>query len=187
MKGRAAVKTSQKKKTKQKQEKKKKHKSDRRRVEVQPGEQLHLQPAGPSAGERSSNMPYCCAVTSCGNKIKKGAPVSFHHFPLREPTRLRLWLLALDIDVNTDLDELRKCYVCSDHFVLGDYASNGLPENGAVRRYLRPTAVPRIGVSRETSSKSVQAVSVVFTLSLLSPSIHPSIHLRYPSRVAFIG
>lgn len=177
MEGRA---TQKKKKTKPKQEKKK-HKSDRLRVEVQqPGEQLHLQAAG------CSNMPYCCAVTSCGNKIKKGAPVSFHHFPVREPTRLRLWLLALNIDVNTDLDELRKCYVCSDHFVLGDYASNGLPENGAVRRYLRPTAVPRIGVSRKTSTKSVQAVSVAFTLSLLSPSTHPSIHLRYPSRVAFI-
>ncbi|XP_029376907.1 zinc finger protein 287-like [Echeneis naucrates] len=90
-------------------------------------------------------MPYACAVKTCGNKAKRGTSLSFHRLPVREPERLKLWLLALDIDMSTPLEELKKCIVCSEHFVMGDYTTIGQPK-GMVHRFLRPTAVPTIGL-----------------------------------------
>uniref|UniRef100_A0A3B4XV52 Zinc finger protein 568-like n=1 Tax=Seriola lalandi dorsalis TaxID=1841481 RepID=A0A3B4XV52_SERLL len=92
-------------------------------------------------------MPNSCAVKTCGNKARTGASLSFHRLPVREPARLRLWLFALNIDVNTPRDELKKYIVCSEHFAPGDYTANGQPRTSAMHRFLTPTAVPTVGVS----------------------------------------
>ncbi|XP_030298490.1 zinc finger protein 154-like isoform X3 [Sparus aurata] len=92
-------------------------------------------------------MPHC-AVKTCGNKSRrKCSDLSFHRLPVREPKRLKLWLSALNIGVNTPVDELKKYVVCSEHFVPEDYSVRGQPRTGATHRYLTPTAVPTVGVS----------------------------------------
>ncbi|XP_073337392.1 uncharacterized protein [Pagrus major] len=92
-------------------------------------------------------MPHSCAVKTCRNKSKPGAALSFHRLPVREPERLKLWLFALNIDVNTPVDELKKHIVCSEHFVPEDYSVNRQPRTDATHRFLTPTAVPTVGVS----------------------------------------
>lgn len=104
-------------------------------------------------------MPHSCAVKTCGNKAKTGAALSFHRLPVREPGRLKLWLLALSIDVNTPLDELRKYIVCSEHFVPEDYTVNGQPRTDTMHRFLTPTAVPTVNVSSCTLQPTVKEVS----------------------------
>ncbi|KAM8739225.1 uncharacterized protein AB9X84_021404 [Acanthopagrus schlegelii] len=91
-------------------------------------------------------MPHC-AVKTCRNRSKTGAKLSFHRLPVREPERLKLWLSALNIDVSTPVDELKKHVVCSEHFVLEDYSVRGQPRTNAMHRFLTPTAVPTVGVS----------------------------------------
>ncbi|XP_022608688.1 zinc finger protein 568-like [Seriola dumerili] len=100
-------------------------------------------------------MPNSCAVKTCGNKARTGASLSFHRLPVREPARLRLWLFALNIDVNTPRDELKKYIVCSEHFAPGDYTANGQPRTSAMHRFLTPTAVPTVGVSPGAQDQSV--------------------------------
>ncbi|XP_029305464.1 zinc finger protein 3 homolog isoform X2 [Cottoperca gobio] len=89
-------------------------------------------------------MPHSCTVKTCSNKAKTGTALSFHRLPVREPERLKLWLSALNIDVNTPLDELKKCIVCSEHFVPEDYTVNGQPRTDTMHRFLTPTAVPTV-------------------------------------------
>ncbi|XP_071335964.1 zinc finger protein 260-like [Trachinotus anak] len=106
-------------------------------------------------------MPYTCAVKTCDNKAKSGTSLSFHRLPVREPERLKLWLLALNIDTNTPQDELKKYIVCSEHFVPGDYTTHGQPMAGAMHRFLTPTAVPTVGVSSCTPEQSGTEVDAV--------------------------
>ncbi|XP_040905033.1 zinc finger protein 3 homolog [Toxotes jaculatrix] len=100
-------------------------------------------------------MPHSCAVKTCGNKARTGACLSFHRLPVREPERLKLWLFALNIDVNTPREQLRKYIVCSEHFVPEDYTANGQPRTGAMHRFLTPTAVPTVGVWSWKPARSV--------------------------------
>lgn len=111
-------------------------------------------------------MPHC-AVKTCGNKSRrKCSDLSFHRLPVREPERLKLWLSALNIDVNTPVDELKKHVVCSEHFVPEDYSVRGQPRTGAMHRFLTPTAVPTVGVS--STPPGVTEVSVDGPHQLLS-------------------
>lgn len=110
-------------------------------------------------------MPHC-AVKTCRNKSRTGAYLSFHRLPVREPERLKLWLSALNIDVNTPVDELKKHVVCSEHFVPEDYSVRGQPRTGAMHRFLTPTAVPTVGVS--STPPGVTEVSVDGPHQLLS-------------------
>uniref|UniRef100_A0A3B4YX80 THAP domain-containing protein 1 n=1 Tax=Stegastes partitus TaxID=144197 RepID=A0A3B4YX80_9TELE len=104
-------------------------------------------------------MPHCCAVKTCRNKADTGSVLSFHRLPLREPERLKLWLFALNVDVNTPGRELRKLVVCSEHFVPEDYTANRQPRTDTVRRFLKPTAVPTVGVSFRSPGPSLAQVS----------------------------
>ena len=107
-----------------------------------------------------------CAVKTCRNKPRTGADLSFHRLPVREPERLKLWLCALNIDVNTPVDELKKRIVCSEHFAPEDYSVRGQPRTGARHRFLTPTAVPTVGVS--STPPGVTEVSVDGPHQLLS-------------------
>nr|XP_046258141.1 endothelial zinc finger protein induced by tumor necrosis factor alpha-like [Scatophagus argus] len=104
-------------------------------------------------------MPHNCAVKTCANKAKTGAALSFHRLPVREPERLKLWLFALNIDVDTPPDELKKYIVCSEHFVPEDYTVNRQPSTDKTHRYLTSTAVPTVGVASCALQTSVAQVS----------------------------
>ncbi|XP_042289531.1 zinc finger protein 436-like [Thunnus maccoyii] len=89
-------------------------------------------------------MPHSCAVKTCRNKAKTGTALSFHRLPVREPERLKLWLSALNVNVNTPIEELKKYIVCSEHFVPEDYTVNGQLKTDRMHRFLTPTAVPTV-------------------------------------------
>lgn len=114
-------------------------------------------------------MPQSCFVKTCRNKAKTGASLSFHRLPVREPERLKLWLFALNIDINTPQDELKKCMVCSEHFAPQDYTANGQVRTGGMHRFLTPTAVPTVGVSFKRTE--VSATFIMFYYYHFTPAL----------------
>lgn len=79
-----------------------------------------------------------CCVDSCSNH--KRPNLVFHRFPLGDPDRLRQWLLALTMDVNTPLHVVGKLFICQKHFLPENYHRSLDPSVRA--RLLKPTAVP---------------------------------------------
>ncbi|XP_070834206.1 zinc finger protein 271-like [Chaetodon trifascialis] len=100
-------------------------------------------------------MPHSCAVKTCGNKARTGSALSFHRLPVKEPGRLKLWLCALNMDVNTPVDELRKYIICSEHFAPDDYTVNGQRRTDTMHRFLTPAAIPTARVSSCTVQPGV--------------------------------
>ncbi|XP_016344715.1 THAP domain-containing protein 3-like [Sinocyclocheilus anshuiensis] len=70
---------------------------------------------------------------SLGNKF-----FTFHRFPIHNPERLKLWLLALHLDINTPEHALIFKRVCSDNFFDDDFK----PSQQGNRRFLKASAVP---------------------------------------------
>uniref|UniRef100_A0A8C1HH46 THAP-type domain-containing protein n=1 Tax=Cyprinus carpio carpio TaxID=630221 RepID=A0A8C1HH46_CYPCA len=91
-------------------------------------------------------MPVSCAYPGCFN-IKRPKRtfssgqtfLTFHRFPTHNPERLKLWLLALHLDINTSEHALICKRVCSDHF----FEDNFKPSQQGHRRYLKASAVPK--------------------------------------------
>ncbi|XP_067432504.1 lethal(3)malignant brain tumor-like protein 2 isoform X2 [Thunnus thynnus] len=82
----------------------------------------------------------CCVETCCNLKRPN---LVFHRLPLGDPERLRQWLFALNMDVNTPLHTLNKLFVCQKHFQPDDYYSSpDQPTRQA--RHLKTTAVPTL-------------------------------------------
>ncbi|XP_059179983.1 THAP domain-containing protein 3-like [Centropristis striata] len=113
-------------------------------------------------------MVYRCCVEKCWH-IKR-PKISFHRFPLGDPERLREWLLALNVDVNTPRHMLSKMFVCQKHFEPHDYQDS--PEHAPLRRarHLKTTAVPiRIrhgGVSGDPTAGVIKVGQVVSMVSV---------------------
>ncbi|XP_039536681.1 zinc finger MYM-type protein 4 isoform X3 [Pimephales promelas] len=91
-------------------------------------------------------MVRTCAYPGCFNLLKpkryfpQGKDVSFHRLPTHNPERLKLWCLALLLDVNnTPVHSLIVKRVCSDHFLDSDFN----PSEQGKRRFLKPSAVPK--------------------------------------------
>lgn len=78
-----------------------------------------------------AKMVITCACPGCDNRYKtlrlrsesKFHPgkLTFHKFPTSDQERLKLWLLALGLDVNTPLSVLETRRLCSDHFSPFDF------------------------------------------------------------------
>ncbi|KAF4114399.1 hypothetical protein G5714_004622 [Onychostoma macrolepis] len=93
-------------------------------------------------------MVRLCQYPGCFNKAKclrlhapvskEGGPLTFHKLPVNDPERLKLWLLAIRWDVNTPIEKLHGCRLCSEHFSADDYE----PEKGKSKRLLKSSAVP---------------------------------------------
>lgn len=93
-------------------------------------------------------MVRMCAFPGCFNRQKavrlRPRPVSpeerltFHRFPLNDPERLKLWLLAVHRDASLPVQSLDVLRLCSEHFSRDDFKS----DEGNARRYLKSTAVP---------------------------------------------
>uniref|UniRef100_A0A671T1W7 THAP domain-containing protein 1 n=1 Tax=Sinocyclocheilus anshuiensis TaxID=1608454 RepID=A0A671T1W7_9TELE len=90
-------------------------------------------------------MVISCAYPECFN-IKKpkrtfslGKKIlTFHRFPIHNPERLKLWLLAQHLDINTPEHALIFKRVCSDNFFDDDFK----PSQQGNRRFLKASAVP---------------------------------------------
>ncbi|XP_038136104.1 THAP domain-containing protein 1 B-like isoform X1 [Cyprinodon tularosa] len=89
-------------------------------------------------------MVRVCSYPGCFNQMKRKCgithSVTFHKLPLRDPERLKLWLIALRKDLRTaNVDSLR---VCSEHFSADDFRTcKG-------RALLKSTAVPMVSQLR---------------------------------------
>ncbi|KAJ0055173.1 hypothetical protein NL108_011464 [Boleophthalmus pectinirostris] len=79
-----------------------------------------------------------CSFNNCENKARKWTPQSFHHFPLKDKKRLKLWLRAAGLDPDTPRESLRNRMICSDHFSPADFT------NSRIKPFLKPTAVPAV-------------------------------------------
>lgn len=74
-------------------------------------------------------MVLTCAYPGCRNLFKsvrlrastQTGKLTFHRFPTFEPDRLHLWLLALQMDINTPMRLLKVWRVCSEHFSPDDF------------------------------------------------------------------
>ncbi|KAL1256000.1 hypothetical protein QQF64_014061 [Cirrhinus molitorella] len=74
-------------------------------------------------------MVLTCAYPGCRNLFKsvrlrastQTGKLTFHRFPTFEPDRLHLWLLALQMDINTPMRLLKVWRVCSEHFAPDDF------------------------------------------------------------------
>ena len=97
-------------------------------------------------------MVRVCAVPNCDNKMKKYNRLSFHRLPLYDPETLPLWLVVLQIDVQTPFQVLRKrdYRVCSEHFDEDDFSPTS-----EKCRHLKKNAVPRpVAITTEVMSSS---------------------------------
>uniref|UniRef100_A0A673FPI6 THAP domain-containing protein 1 n=1 Tax=Sinocyclocheilus rhinocerous TaxID=307959 RepID=A0A673FPI6_9TELE len=90
-------------------------------------------------------MVISCAYPGCFNikkpkrKFSLGKKIlTFHRFPIHNPERLKLWLLALHLDINTPEHALIFKRVCSDHFFFKPFK----PSQQGNRRFLKASAVP---------------------------------------------
>lgn len=82
-----------------------------------------------------------CCVDACHSA--KSPKLLFHRFPMMDAERLRLWLFALDMDVNTPLYVIDNLLVCQKHFEPTDYYYRNISEHPTRRkRLLKLTAVP---------------------------------------------
>ncbi|XP_073668896.1 zinc finger MYM-type protein 4 isoform X3 [Paramisgurnus dabryanus] len=98
-------------------------------------------------------MVRTCAYPGCGNLLKRKGLLplgirsdrSSHRFPTHNPERLRLWFIALHMDINTSTHSLTEKRVCSDHFFEDDFHHS---EKGR-RRFLKASAVPITFLKKE--------------------------------------
>ncbi|KAK8781342.1 hypothetical protein V5799_017318 [Amblyomma americanum] len=63
-------------------------------------------------------MPTVCLVRQCRTTYQNGSNVRFHKLP-GDPQRRALWLRAINRDMGSQTG-----YVCSEHFLPGDYETN---------------------------------------------------------------
>ncbi|ROI15219.1 hypothetical protein DPX16_6230 [Anabarilius grahami] len=93
-------------------------------------------------------MVLTCAYLDCSNRLKTkrlrslarthSGVVTFHVFQTSEPARLKLWFIALRLDISTPINVLKLLRVCSDNFFYPDDFT--YPREDHVR--LKPSAVP---------------------------------------------
>ncbi len=79
---------------------------------------------------------------SSGNRMRKYTGLSFHRLPLYEPEILPLWLVVLQLDMQTPFVELksRDYRVCGEHFDNDDFFPT---TSETCRLRLKKNAVPR--------------------------------------------
>ncbi|XP_073683350.1 uncharacterized protein [Garra rufa] len=89
-------------------------------------------------------MVRACVYPGCGKLLKprrlrpQGDNLTSHKFPLSNPERVEMWLLALCMDINTPEDSLIHKRVCGDHFYDDDFHHSDKGQ----RRLLKTSAVP---------------------------------------------
>lgn len=124
-----------------------------------------------SADQRNlyvQRMVHKCCVDACRNI--KSRNLVFHRFPVVDPERLRQWLFALDMDVNTPLYVINKLFVCHKHFEPDDYYDHRHSPDEPTRRgrLLKTTAVPSQFRHARTCETGDPTASVIYLDQLVS-------------------
>lgn len=103
-----------------------------------------------------------CCVDACNNTKQRN--IVFHRFPVVDPERLRQWLFALNMDVNTPLYVVSKLFVCQQHFEPDDYYDyHYSPDQSSRRgRLLKTTAVPTQFRHAHTCETGDPAASIIY-------------------------
>ena len=88
-----------------------------------------------------------CAFPNCTNKMTSWTTFSFHRLPLHNPDVLKLWLVVLKMDPNSEVGALRRAdgRVCSAHFAPEDFFH--VKGKKVQRQKLRKNAVPKVAES----------------------------------------
>ena len=86
-----------------------------------------------------------CVFPLCPNKMTSSSKFSFHRLPLDYPGLLKVWLVALKMDPNTEIEDLKLAShrVCSAHFAPEDFIRTKPKKKGQEpqRQNLKRTAV----------------------------------------------
>ncbi|XP_050974514.1 uncharacterized protein LOC127170539 isoform X1 [Labeo rohita] len=85
-----------------------------------------------------------CVVKGCDNKSKVYSIIMFHRIPTKNKQRKNQWLAALNIDLKTPVESIKKWRVCSDHFGPDDYLENMDSVTRTTVRRLKDTVIPTI-------------------------------------------
>uniref|UniRef100_A0A673N2K6 THAP domain-containing protein 1 n=1 Tax=Sinocyclocheilus rhinocerous TaxID=307959 RepID=A0A673N2K6_9TELE len=126
-------------------------------------------------------MVFSCVYPGCFSRAKPlrlrskksrgDSPVKFHTFPVNDPERLKLWLIAIRWDVNTPKEKLYRRVLCSEHFSSEDYRER----RGKTGKYLKPSAVPVPAmINIEHSEDSETGVLLTLTSPEAVSGIRPS-------------
>lgn len=113
-----------------------------------------------------SIMVRFCAFPNCPNKMTSWTTMTFHRLPFANLEILKLWLVALKMDPDTDMEGLKRAdhRVCSAHFTEQDFFPR--PENPKYRkterqrRRLRVTAIP----AAEDTTNPLEVMSFAFIM-----------------------
>uniref|UniRef100_A0A672I8Z0 THAP domain-containing protein 1 n=1 Tax=Salarias fasciatus TaxID=181472 RepID=A0A672I8Z0_SALFA len=140
-------------------------------------------------------MPRRCIVPTCLNVEcrPRGMMVNFHHFPARNPQRLRNWMTALHLDPNTLYHVIESLLICSDHFVKEDCIAKTEHRTGSKRHFLKDTAVPSVGLPQPQTENPEALVSKIrysyyaMLLSLLKWIVNESCLLQLFQRCRMCG
>jgi len=112
-------------------------------------------------------MVLCVLVKGCDSKSRGYTTgVMFHRIPAYNKELYIQWLAAMNIDLQTPVEYIKKWRVCSEHFGPEDYKEN---KDSTVRR-LKDTAIPtifrvQIGPSVSSSPMTVSII-ILFFVSL---------------------
>ncbi|KAK0150511.1 hypothetical protein N1851_008389 [Merluccius polli] len=85
-----------------------------------------------------------CVVNDCDSKSKVYFTIMFHRIPTKDNERKNQWLAALNIDLRTPVESIKKWRVCSEHFAPEDYLENMDRVTHTTVRRLKDTAIPTI-------------------------------------------
>uniref|UniRef100_A0A8C4DI62 THAP domain-containing protein 1 n=1 Tax=Dicentrarchus labrax TaxID=13489 RepID=A0A8C4DI62_DICLA len=91
-------------------------------------------------------MVRVCAFPNCGNRMRRYKCLHFHRLPFHDHEILQLWLVVLQLDVQTPIQVLceKDLCICSEHFEEDDYRDT--TQRGRLKR----NAVPRMKTAATT-------------------------------------
>ncbi|CAN7938164.1 unnamed protein product, partial [Ixodes hexagonus] len=124
-------------------------------------------------------MPTVCVVRQCSSRHDKANDIRFRKLP-DDPQRRAAWLRAIDRDGPDDIGRSQG-YVCSDHFLTGDYDMNIEVRRGlgldTKRARLKPDAVPAQHLWFDAPPKKTKKLRVILRLiiSFLNLSGSPDV------------
>lgn len=92
---------------------------------------------------RTCYYPGCiniCKKTTLRKGSQTKGKLTFHRFPTHDGDRLKLWLIALNLNINTQKRVIKRWRICSNHFFVPD--DFHITQNG--RELLKTSAVPHM-------------------------------------------
>ncbi|XP_072250697.1 uncharacterized protein [Leuresthes tenuis] len=104
----------------------------------------------------ASNMVHACVFPNCPNK-SIWTKFSFHRLPFRDLDLLKLWLVALKMDLKTEVGALKRMdhRVCSAHFAPEDFCPPKTQNEGQKGRrlILRKNTIPMVAEGKRDTVK----------------------------------